>query len=145
MSHHKNRPPNIEGTWLLTNRYSIIHGDPNHNPTLKDIQRLPDIDIILTQKKEFVVWTFVQQTALIPVLNNRLGVWKPTLIDGKIAGWELLLADYDDTNIGFIQVLKKDRHGVPQKLTIQLVESYDSATNQLQSQSVNTATMIRRR
>ena len=55
-SHHKtNRPPNIEGNWLLTDRYSIIQGSPNSNPTLKDIQKLPDIDIILTQKKEFVV------------------------------------------------------------------------------------------
>ena len=137
-------PPNISGLWVLTERYVLIQDNVNDEITLDDIIHPPDINIELEQRKEFVIWKFLETSELIPEIHNRAGVWKPTLVNGKPITWELLLADYDDSNIGIIQVLEVDKCGRVQKLWANFVESYVSGSNPLQTQAVTRSILIRK-
>jgi hypothetical protein len=79
----------------------------------------------------------------VPVSRNRLGIWKPTLVNGKPIAWEVLLADWDDTNIGFVQVLETDECDKPVKLFVNFIKSFVSQVNTLQNQSVSRGIMIK--
>lgn len=137
-------PPNVSGLWLLTERYTLIQEQGDKEVTLDDIIHPEDLNIRFEQKKEFVIWKFLETSELIPEIHNRAGVWKPTLVNCKPISWELLLADYDDSNIGYIQVLETDNCGKPIKLWANFVESYSSPNDPLQTQAVTRSVLIRK-
>ena len=141
--HGKFTPPNIEGLWVLTREYGIIDDNPDVEITLDDIIRFPDNNIRIKQRGEFITWEFLETNDIVPTLRNRLGVWKPTLINGTPLTWELLLSDWDDSSIGFIQVLETDDCDIPVKLFANFVESF-TGTDSVQAQTVARATLIKK-
>ena len=143
---HRFTPPNISGLWIFADRHVIVDDNLKREATLKDITRANDVHVKVKQLGEFVTWKLLETSDHNPVLLNRLGIWNPKLVNGKLVGWQLLLADYDDTNIGFLQVLEVgncDKPDKPNKLSVILFESFTSPINPLQAQTVSTGTMIR--
>jgi hypothetical protein len=137
-------PPDIAGHWLLTNTFVITDDNLNTEPTLDDIIKRPDNGVRIKQKREFITYKYMQTTEFIPVLRNRLGIWKPTLVNGVPITWEVLLADWDDTALGFIQVLETDDCGKPIKLLFDQVESFTSPTDTTQASTVVRGILIRK-
>ena len=136
--------PDISGNWFLTNHYSIIVNNTNPTPSLDDITKRADVPIKIKQKGNFITWKFLDPTPQFPHLRNRLGIANPILFGDKITDWEFILADFDDTNIAFIQVLETDKCGRTVKLTLRLVESFFSGLSPVQAQTVSRGVVIRR-
>ncbi|CAH6419978.1 Hypothetical protein HVR_LOCUS1035 [uncultured virus] len=139
------QPPNISGRWKGENVY-LRQETPDQNITLKDIKTF-DYNSKIKQKGLFVTWK--EESNIVRNESGlRLGVWRPiykyeridncdqrSRLDSGckrdkvpstgacVYAWELLLSDSDDSNIGFVQVAKKDDNGNPIKLHVSFVES----------------------
>ncbi|CAH6419799.1 Hypothetical protein HVR_LOCUS880 [uncultured virus] len=116
-------PPNISGAWKFTNTYYLRQEYPDQNITLNDIKYLDDFNITIKQKGLFI--TFKEEShRLRPTTSlNRTGVWRPIYKNRKVINWELIISDYDDSNISLAQVSKSDENGYPIKMSYVSIES----------------------
>jgi hypothetical protein len=142
--HNKFIPPDISGCWLNTNHYRLTQENPNVEASLADIKNIEDTYVKIKQKGEFVTYKIKSPTVFVAAPQNRIGVWKPILVNGKPLTWEVVLADYDDTNIIFLQVLETDDCGKPIKLWNNSVESFTSQNNPEQKMNVSRNILIRK-
>ncbi|CAH6419187.1 Hypothetical protein HVR_LOCUS385 [uncultured virus] len=139
------QPPNISGTWKQYNIYYLDQNTPNEEVSLKDIQHLDSQDIKIKQKESFITYESLKPNILRPVLGTRLGIWKPTYLDGEIinwanlnareqpcCSWEAVVGDYDDSGLQFFSIVDVDKCGNPVKLFSTRVESGFQPDNDLQ-------------
>ncbi|CAH6419088.1 Hypothetical protein HVR_LOCUS281 [uncultured virus] len=130
------KPPNISGKWDRTNFYYIIHNNPEIAPFFKDIAKLDDEIITITQCGVFIIFE-AGQNLHRPVAIDRLGIWNPIRAgDGSIFSWQLTVVDGDDSQTDIIQISKSDRNGKATQLYGSVIESGFNKDNPLQVPTV---------
>ena len=154
--HNRDDIPNISGRWKLYDSYYLTQNTPDEEVSLRKIQHLDPLDFAIEQKGLFLTCIEGVPLELRPNEGKRLGIWKPTYLDGEIinwanlnareqpcCSWEAIFSDYDDSNILFLAIVDVDKCGDPIKLHLTGVESGFQPGNPIQHPIVAYGTLTK--
>ncbi|CAH6419089.1 Hypothetical protein HVR_LOCUS282 [uncultured virus] len=135
--HNDLNPPNVAGKWDRTDFNALVHNTPEEKVSFKDITKLNDDIVTISQCGVFVIFRG-GQNQLRPDPSDRLGIWNPIRAgDGSIFSWQLILVDYDDNQVAYIQPSKFDKEHNVIQLYGNFTESGFSKENSLQLPAVS--------
>lgn len=117
-------PPQIAGNWRITKSIAVEQITSNGPVNFyTDYNKQYDVDVIIRQNEELVSVEYLNTTPSRSTLGTRLGVWQPKFENGKVSSWQLILSDYDDQSIAFLEIYKITKCGRVHKLWYNSTES----------------------